>query len=76
VVFVASVAAYNTNFPKPPADKTPDNQISETDSPFMREESHPYGQAKFIANLSFEITTVSPVGVLIKAYSLVPKNKP
>ncbi|PJC06356.1 MAG: dihydroflavonol 4-reductase, partial [Flavobacteriaceae bacterium CG_4_9_14_0_8_um_filter_34_30] len=49
--------------------------------PFISEESHPYAQAKFIANqsvekfmkenpkLSFEITTVSPVGVMGKSLS-------
>jgi dihydroflavonol-4-reductase len=81
VVFIASVAAYNTNFPLPPENKTEDDQLSESDVPFMSEKSHPYGQAKFIANqtvnkfiadnpnLSFEITSVSPVGVMGKSLS-------
>lgn len=81
VVFIASVAAYNTNFPLLPGGKNEDDQISEEDAPFMSEESHPYAQAKFIANqtvekfiadnpnLSFEIVTVSPVGVMGKALS-------
>ncbi|PKG43883.1 NAD-dependent epimerase/dehydratase family protein [Psychroflexus sp. MES1-P1E] len=81
VVFIASVAAYNTNFPLPPDGKTPDDTIGESDEPFMSVESHPYAQAKFIANQTvekfikehpnahFEITTVSPVGVMGKSLS-------
>jgi nucleoside-diphosphate-sugar epimerase len=81
VVIVASVAAYNTNFPLPPADKTPTDTISETVVPFISEESHPYAQAKFIANetvnnfiknntnCDVEITSVSPVGVFGKSLS-------
>ena len=81
VVFIASVAAYNTNFPLPPENKTEEDQFNENDVPFMSEQSHPYGQAKFIANLtvnkfiadnpnlSFEITSVSPVGVMGKSLS-------
>tara|TARA_R100000005_G_scaffold65876_1_gene34452 strand:- start:14740 stop:15678 length:939 start_codon:yes stop_codon:yes gene_type:complete len=81
VVFIASVAAYNTNFPLPAEGKKPNDTFSEKDTPFMSEESHPYAQAKFIANqtvekfiqenpkLSFEITSVSPVGVMGKSLS-------
>jgi nucleoside-diphosphate-sugar epimerase len=81
VVFIASVAAYNTNFPLPPDGKTPDDSIAEDDEPFMSEESHPYAQAKFLANqtvekfikdhadLHFEITSVSPVAVMGKSLS-------
>lgn len=81
VVFIASVAAYNTNFPMPSGDKSITDTISETDTPFMSEESHPYAQAKFIANqtvnefikshsnLDFEITSVSPVAVFGKSLS-------
>jgi hypothetical protein len=81
VVFIASVAAYNTNFPLPPAGNSPNDSISESDEPFMSEESHPYAQAKFIANQTvekfiednpdahFEITTVSPVAVMGKSLS-------
>ena len=81
VVFIASVAAYNTNFPLLQGNKSEDEQFSEDDTPFMSEQSHPYGQAKFIANqtvnkfiadnpnLSFEITSVSPVGVMGKSLS-------
>jgi len=81
VVFIASVAAFNTNFPMPAGGKTPSDTYSETDDPFSSEEGHPYAQAKFIAqrtvekfidensNLNFEITTVSPVMVMGKALS-------
>lgn len=81
VVFIASVAAYNTNFPLPPENKSPHDSVDESDTPFMSEESHPYAQAKFIANqtvekfinehpdVDFEITTVSPTGVMGKSLS-------
>lgn len=81
VIFIASVAAYNTNFPLLPENKTDNDQISEKDVPFISEQSHPYGQAKFIANqtvnkfiadnsnLSFDIVSVSPVGVMGKSLS-------
>ena len=80
VVFIASVAAYNSNFPLPPGNGNRD-QISEADEPFMSEESHPYAQAKFIANQTvrefvdnnpdpgFEIASVSPVSVMGKSLS-------
>ena len=81
VVFIASVAAFNTNFPMPAGGKTPTDTYFETDDAFISEEGHPYAQAKFIAqrtvekfidensNLNFEITTVSPVMVMGKALS-------
>lgn len=81
VVFIASVAASNTNFPLPPDGKGPMDTISEKDTRFISKESHPYGQAKFIANetvkrfikehpvLSFEISSVSPVFVIGKSLS-------
>ena len=81
VVFIASVAAMNTNFPLPAGSKIPGETFSETDSPFFGEESHPYAQAKFLAqrsvekfieshpDLKFEITTVSPVMVVGKSLS-------
>lgn len=81
VVFIASVAAYNTNFPFLPGRKTEGDQITEEDVPFMSDEGIPYAQAKFIANqtvnkfiadhpvLSFEITSVSPTGVMGKSLS-------
>lgn len=81
VVFIASVAAWNTNFPMPPDGKTFTDTISEKDIPFISIESHPYAQAKFIANqtvndfiknnpnIDFEITSVSPVAVMGKSLS-------
>jgi len=81
VVFIASVAAYNTNFPMPAGNKNSDEIFNENDTPFTSEESHPYAQAKFIANqtvekfvqdnpsISFEITSVSPVAVMGKSLS-------
>ncbi|MCF8272565.1 MAG: NAD-dependent epimerase/dehydratase family protein [Flavobacteriaceae bacterium] len=81
VVFIASVAAYNTNFPMPAGNKTVADTFNEQDVPFMSNESHPYAQAKFIANqtvnefikthpnLDFEITSVSPVMVMGKSLS-------
>lgn len=81
VIFIASVAAYNTSFPFLPEGKSENDQITEIDEPFMSEEGIPYAQAKFIANqtvnkfiadhpnLSFEITSVSPVGVMGKSLS-------
>ncbi|RPA68590.1 NAD-dependent epimerase/dehydratase family protein [Cyclobacteriaceae bacterium YHN15] len=81
VVFIASVAAFNTNFPFLPAGKREGEQITENDAPFMSDEGIPYAQAKFIANqavnkfivehpdLSFEITSVSPTGVMGKSLS-------
>lgn len=81
VVLIASVAAYNTNFPLPAGGKTSTDTSSENDVPFISKESHPYAQAKFIANqtvndfmkthpnLDFEIVSVSPVMVMGKSLS-------
>lgn len=81
VIFIASVAAFNTNFPLPARGKKSSDSFSEKDTPYLSKESHPYAQAKFIANqvvekfinenpqLSFEITTISPVGVMGKSLS-------
>ena len=76
VVFIASVAAWNTNFPLPAGTKTFSDTFDENDTRFTSSESHPYAQAKFMANqvvekfikdnpnLPFEISTVSPVAVM------------
>jgi dihydroflavonol-4-reductase len=81
VVFIASVASFNTHFPMPPEGKTPFDPIDENDRKFISPESHPYGQAKFLANqvvekfiadhpdLPFEITSVAPVVVMGSALS-------
>jgi len=77
VIFVASVAAYNTNFPFPPDGKIHEQDtVNEQDAPFMSEESIPYARAKFLANqmvsdyiknhpnMAVEVTTVCPVWVI------------
>ncbi|CAH8281609.1 hypothetical protein EV196_104167 [Mariniflexile fucanivorans] len=81
VVFIASVAAYNTNFPFPAGTKSFTDTFDETEVKFTSTESHPYAQAKFIANetvenfiknntdLHFEISSVSPVMVIGNALS-------
>lgn len=81
VVIIASVAAYNTDFPLPSYGKTTTDTFDETDKKYISAESHPYAQAKFMANqtvekfikdhpeLPFEITSVSPVGVMGKSLS-------
>lgn len=81
VIFIASVAAWNTNFPMPAGGKELTDTFNEKDERFSSTESHPYAQAKFIANqaveqfikdnddLPFEIVTVSPVMVMGKSLS-------
>ena len=81
VVFIASVAAWNTNFPLPAGTKNVTDTFDENDTRFTSTESHPYAQAKFMANqviekfildnptLFFEISSVSPVMVLGKSMS-------
>lgn len=81
VVFIASVAAWNTDFPMPAGGKSDTDTFDENDKRFFSEQSHPYAQAKYIAHQvvekfmennpqpSFEITTVSPVMVMGKSLS-------
>ncbi len=81
VVLIASVAAWNTDFPMPAGGKSFTDTFDEKDNRFTSEKSHPYCQAKFIANqvveefiknnpkTSFEISTVSPVSVMGKSLS-------
>lgn len=76
VVFVASVAAYNTAFPFPGETFGPDYVVDESDTPFFDESNHPYAQAKHFADQAvrkfvkdqpqngFEITSVFPVFVV------------
>ncbi|MDW5291026.1 hypothetical protein [Formosa sp. PL04] len=54
VVFVLSVAAYNTNFTMPPEGKDLTDTFNKKDIPFIRKKSHPYARAKFIANQTVE----------------------
>lgn len=81
VVLIASVAAWNTDFPMPAGGKSDTDPFDENDTRFFSEQSHPYAQAKYLAHqvvekfiknnlqLSFEITTVSPVMVMGKSLS-------
>ena len=81
VVIIASIAAWNTDFPMPAKGKNFTDTFDESDTKFTSLESHPYCQAKFIANqtvekfitdnpnLSFEISSVSPVFVAGKSMS-------
>lgn len=81
VVFIASVAAWNTSFPLNPAIYNADHLFSEKDEPYYGDADHPYAQAKFLADqavrkfindnyeLPFEIVTVSPVFVIGNALS-------
>ncbi len=81
VVIVASVAAWNTNFPMPAGTKNFTDTFDEKDTRFTSPESHPYCQAKFLANqvvekfikenpnVPFEISSVSPVTVMGKSMS-------
>jgi hypothetical protein len=50
LVIVASVAAYNTDYPLSVATRPVDYVYTENDIPFARETSHPYAQAKFHAD--------------------------
>lgn len=75
IVFIASVAAWNTSFPMNPSTYSSDHIFSENDTPYISENDHPYAQAKFYADqavrkfieqhkeLPFEIVSVSPVFV-------------
>ncbi|SKB62253.1 hypothetical protein SAMN05660776_2177 [Salegentibacter holothuriorum] len=81
VVFIASVAAWNTNFPMPAGGKSFTDTFDEKEVRYTSKDSHPYSQAKFIANqvvekfisdnpeLPFEICSVSPVMVMGKSLS-------
>lgn len=76
VVFVASVAAHNTDFPMPAPGFESAHVYTEKDKPYCSQESHPYCQAKYYADQAvrkftqenpapgFDIVTVSPVGVM------------
>ncbi|MFS8083243.1 MAG: NAD-dependent epimerase/dehydratase family protein, partial [Ginsengibacter sp.] len=76
VVIIASVAAWNTSFPLNPATYSLDHIFTEQDTPYIGEQDHPYGQAKFMADqevrkfivehpdLPFEISSISPTWVV------------
>jgi dihydroflavonol-4-reductase len=75
VIFVASIAAHNSNFPFPADHHTHDHVYTEDDTPFISENPHPYARATYSAdqvvrkfvrenpNPGFEIVTISPVFV-------------
>jgi len=81
VVLIASVGAFNTGFPMPVAERSPDHLYRETDVPFFNDESHPYAQAKYYADQAVqqfvrdhpdsgvEIVSVYPVAVMGPALS-------
>lgn len=81
VIFISSIASYNTNFPLNPRDMKETEQFDENDAPFMNDQNHPYALAKFMANEvvntfisehpdpGFEICSVSPVGVMGRSLS-------
>ena len=86
VVFIASVAAWNTSFPLNAEIRPPNHIYSELDTPYMNEQDHPYAQAKFLAEqevrkfiektaeLPFEIISVSPVFVIGNSLSARPDS--
>jgi dihydroflavonol-4-reductase len=76
VVFIASVAVWNTSFPLNPATYPAGHIFTEEDTQYLSEQDHPYAQAKFLADkevrkfvrehpgLKFEITSISPTFVI------------
>jgi len=81
VVFVASVAAFNTAFPMGADGRNADHIYTEEDTPFILETNHPYAQAKHYADqtvrkfvkenpdLKIEIVSVFPTFVCGKSMS-------
>lgn len=49
-VIIASVAAFNTDFPMPAEGRSLEYLYSEMDEPYFNEEGHPYAQAKYYAD--------------------------
>jgi nucleoside-diphosphate-sugar epimerase len=81
VVMVASVGSYNTDYPMPVAGRSSDHIYTESDEPFLNENSHPYAQAKYYADqlvrtfiadhleVEVDIVSVYPTGVMGPALS-------
>ena len=81
LIFVASAAAYNTNFPLPADGRSANHVYTESDPPVVATESHPYNLSKYYADQAvrryvsehtkaeMEIVTLSPVFVIGKALS-------
>lgn len=86
VVFIASVAAWNTSFPMAPSTYPAGHVFTENDTPYMSDQDHPYAQAKFLADqavrkfvaqnpdIAFEITSISPVWVTGNSLSTRPDS--
>lgn len=78
LIFIASVASYNTSFPFAAAGYTEDHLYTEEDTPYLNENGHPYSRAKYYADQEvrkfvqanpdpgFEIISLFPVTVLGK----------
>ncbi|GAB2558251.1 NAD-dependent epimerase/dehydratase family protein [Spirosoma areae] len=81
VVFVASVASYNTLFPMPVSGQPANHLYSEADAPYLNAEAIPYCQAKYYADqavrtfvaanpdAAFEVVSVFPTLVVGPALS-------
>ncbi|KJD34960.1 dihydroflavonol 4-reductase [Tamlana sedimentorum] len=81
VVFMASVAVYNLNFPLPATHKKANDTYSENDIATINPNHHPYAQSKYLANklvtdfvksnpdLEVDIISLSPVMVMGKSLS-------
>lgn len=81
VVIIASVDAFNSNFPMQAEGFPPEHLYTETDEPYLNEEGHPYARAKFYADQivrkfvkgfpgsDAEIVSVYPVFVIGPALS-------
>ena len=50
MIFISSVAAYNTSFPYPVTGRAKDHVYSEDDTPYLDEANIPYAQAKYFAD--------------------------
>jgi dihydroflavonol-4-reductase len=81
VVIIASIGAYNTSDQMPVKGRPSDYIYTESDEPYLNNESHPYAQAKFHADQAVqqfiknhpdsgvEIVSVYPVAVMGPALS-------
>ena len=81
LIFIASVAAYNTSFPYPVAHRESNHLYTEKDEPYLDETNIPYAQAKYFADqvvrkfteenpdIGTDIVSLSPVSVMGKALS-------
>lgn len=72
VVFLASVAAWNTSFPSSPSLYPPGHVFTEQDTPFMSGDDNPYAIAKFLANAEVEMFAKKHTRPLCEIVSLSP----